>query len=1663
MKFLTAASFIAALLARSVAGQPALTRNEVTRADTCLGAVEITSVPADPSHDVILAVFADTLLNDDLTRAGREISSLYQALRPPTSLRLALLKGNDIQFAGPFRTRAALQAALADLTVGTPATDPAAASPLRPYTILGAAAPQLGSKWSTVVLVGKFPAVPPPLASYAAGWLSMRLRAAKLQVSYWAPSDQPSDVLNAAIAPLLGTRLDHGLAPVARVLQGKDDFREVSWHEPALPAGFRGCSISLIGGDGDTVVQVPTVVEANGVMAPDLESYAVMRDKIQALTAALRQPQLSPEQIAQAEADLTRALAISPREEEALRLGAELFRRARNDPKLAATLSALVEIAPTEASLFVELGSVRYRLADWDGADRALLRARQLKPGDAGIAEKLARIRVNRKDDPGALPYLEESLNAHASNQELWLLRADISARLNDWQRTADSLEHALALGSVPLERRTALIRLDIEHQLTDRALIQARAVAEHLPQDAAVRAEYAGFFETMHRPEEALAAWKRVFEVDPKMEPAYEHQTQLLIEIGRLPEALQSAEAGIQAAPQAAPLYLAKSEVLEKQNQYYEARRTLRAAAPRLSDPALLARLAEMEDAGGEHAARYYRELAEARTKNEAAPDSNQILQRGLDAALRDGDLDEAQWFRTRLTAGSAAGSPSRGRSGAISIPGGIAALSFIAESRQSTPDRFLVEYARTVARFLGAPNKKVGEAYAEKIHEHFRLVSQLAALGTSKGGMVTITIAAQDKRNQKNAEKILDLLGWKMHASKQGVKLEAAEKGARVGHQETASALALNEVGMQEDLEAGKPFSFQIPSESAGVVLGEDAWRSQFYAKEKYPGGLAEAIAGDLRLAQTYAALGQMDAGTAEGLVAAIGLRNLADKYAALLLQHSSALAIEQGRVAVPGGVAADAIWTRLAGANPLQPANFFRALLARDDGKLLAYYAALGALDIQHQRFFTRTTSRTAKFYQLFKDAPEMQHATSRHIPSGSFVEFLSEVPLNDDGSVDFPGSAEVWTVAKGQSHSTGNVAKLMKKLKRAVAPDVEDEILLRLASTRYKQGSTERGELDNFLAVVRIDEHRSDPLDEESALMLAQHFAEYGAAYPFFATLTGLGQKQFEQFFALSDSLRGLSEEARGSYVAPVSSLIEILCLAQQAGTLDEKQSADLFGRVVETFQHAAGPAAWTAASLELVRAILARAPKGAPADPDQAMQTLLLSAAAPATIDLDGNPIQVDPSKARHAAYQQVLDLQKVPSLDTVLALSDAVRDVAAGKRTAAAGIRVLESRAAGLNYVEASKDLGLKGKTREQVEGFQPRRLQELVKQFRDKTSRKTVNPKDLKKLSQDYLEAIDVPVRWALEGVVYAYFLSPDDLLVSEDPLLLRKHQFVTVAPQRKNVVWQSAELEQSSDKQGSYFTGGFADFADAAGFGAAKSAKLGSGVGESAAAKQIAALRLTDWFELRNDDLRLMDLKVTVAREWVVRASRQPELAAALSESALGLLSLTRRADLMNAIADGNWTSVWRLLTLSDLYFLGDRYLARYKTDAWQSPATRGLRHLLTHGDGSRLQMLGGEFADTLGCSHPHLHVAPPYEEYQSDLFPARLAERDAEFKLYLARYADQQGIPAAALGAVAEPAARVILKRMQVTDLHDWRSVLAAYASLDNILIEGVLAKQ
>src|ERR1035438_999392 len=192
--------------------------------------------------------------------------------------------------------------------------------------------------------------------------------------------------------------------------------------------------------------------------------------------------------------------------------------------------------------------------------------------------------------------------------------------------------------------------------------------------------------------------------------------------------------------------------------------------------------------------------------------------------------------------------------------------------------------------------------------------------------------------------------------------------------------SALAIDVVSMQESLQAGREFALEIEDDAAEIFPAEKVWQQEFYPGERYAGGLLEAMVRNPAMTALYAALSNMEPGSAELLVQLVGMKRLAKKYGTLLGLYSSSIEIAGGRVQVPGGDAAAPIWAALTKAQPADPRRFLRELLDKDDGKLLRYYFLLSQLDMRRQRFFTASQTRTAGFYEVFRDS-EIGRASCR----------------------------------------------------------------------------------------------------------------------------------------------------------------------------------------------------------------------------------------------------------------------------------------------------------------------------------------------------------------------------------------------------------------------------------------------------------------------------------------------------------------------------------------------------------------------------------------------------------------------------------------------------------------------------------------------------------
>jgi len=119
-----------------------------------------------------------------------------------------------------------------------------------------------------------------------------------------------------------------------------------------------------------------------------------------------------------------------------------------------------------------------------------------------------------------------------------------------------------------------------------------------------------------------------------------------------------------------------------------------------------------------------------------------------------------------------------------------------------------------------------------------------------------------------------------------------------------------------------------------------------------------------------------------------------------------------------------------------------------------------------------------------------------------------------------------------------------------------------VLLRLAQTHYSEKTARHTELDNFWRVAH-QRAPHDPLDDESALLLAQRYSDSFETYAYFTDLRALEAADFRQFFAAVDRIRTQAPLDGNLRLGQLHSLVEWICLFSRLHLIDDREAAKLF--------------------------------------------------------------------------------------------------------------------------------------------------------------------------------------------------------------------------------------------------------------------------------------------------------------------------------------------------------------------------------------------------------------------------------------------------------------------------------------------------------------------
>jgi VWFA-related protein len=521
----------------------------------------------------------------------------------------------------------------------------------------------------------------------------------------------------------------------------------------------------------------------------------------------------------------------------------------------------------------------------------------------------------------------------------------------------------------------------------------------------------------------------------------------------------------------------------------------------------------------------------------------------------------------------------------GEAPVPGGLKAFAAIANLQEAPSYHdFFLQYCRAIASTEpGAENRTLNAAPA--INAFVAAVNELEQLGERSSGHILVRLAVDTEEHRRLTEHILSLLGWKLTSSENTYSAEPGGLAIDGLRQRFPAALGIDELDMRAAIEDRRPFQFEIPIETARLV-GGPAWSMLLKGVPEFSGGPAEAFIRDPRYARVYAGLSAMEPDAAGVMVSSVGLANLIVKYAPLVAEFGSAFTLSEGRVLTPGGPGAERMWANLVGASPDRSGLFFRALFEKDQGRLLSFYYDLAHADARHQQFFAGPTSRIEAFYKWYRDSLVGSYFIRKE--NRWQADILQDLHLDSSGKVVFPGNRQSWGPATAS----------------------DTEVLLRLPP-------------QSLAAVVRLENRRGAPLDAESVAILVRHHDEWRFLFPYLEKLPGLGAPEFEALASFTEQAGKLAND-RQAVVGDWHSLVELIVLASQAGSLDSAQAAQAFRQACEILR-AGDP---SARSISVLRAMA-----GGADDLDEAVPARLLRL-----------------SGTRREAFEQVKELQQVLAL-----------------------------------------------------------------------------------------------------------------------------------------------------------------------------------------------------------------------------------------------------------------------------------------------------------------------------------------------------------------------------------------------------------------------------
>jgi hypothetical protein len=961
---------------------------------------------------------------------------------------------------------------------------------------------------------------------------------------------------------------------------------------------------------------------------------------------------------------------------------------------------------------------------------------------------------------------------------------------------------------------------------------------------------------------------------------------------------------------------------------------------------------------------------------------------------------------------------------------------------SQKISPDEVLPLLARNVV-MSGYQGGKPTE-FLVLVNWYMDQARELEALA-GRGGVIHVS-------NCDDAKPLLVILGYRLE---QGCGPDAALETADANRAFLTIDSGFPLADLEETLRTGKPFDIPFASTKVPVLYKSSDW---VLNKKNANRGVVDSILRDPELARLYWALSRMDAETGQFLWQSLGAKKLI-LGAPVLDFYGSQISIRSGKVLVPGGPAAENAWRDLVGTSPRSPADFVSRLMSKDSGWLASYFDTLSRVSQTQQAYFT-APRRLSRCYDALRGRDQTPIPTKHSFrPDPALFLLEARLQIGPDGQPHIPGSVDVWKDVLRRKSDSKLIREWGDKAGGWSNPDQVVEGMVGVS--RYAMPD---GPVYNFLALTEIDRGRApgEQLDIPTARLLAEKFPLFGDQYQIFAEFHMLNSQSISRFLAVAESLNQIPDRlAKTDALGTLQASLGLWQILARQGQIPDAGVNDSWQKILTAFSglHSSEQVyvAGRAALSEIIRVST-----GKTYLPQDQLLALL---AGPEQYTKEGQQLRSEMA----GRMRQVIDDQRLVSLDTLISLGDGLDQMSKGKEVAES----LLPLAAELREFEMPKPLFTKSERTEFAAGIYSNRHTAL--QMRTDLIRIIKAPGSPAELTQ--ARALLTPFfRDTLVGLNYAYYEPPGAQMIHNNPLFVRSHDFSGgdysgEAATASDQVWRSPRIfgRGWTASGGAHLIGSMADLP----YALARVEQdfivpqnVQSLIWEDLVPGLITSAVLPRWWSVTRNELHAVALYQRGGEELLTAAAKD----AKLRDSVMGILAdclLPQRLEQVEAaLRAGREDDALTLIAPAESFYLAAEFRRRNASEKsdW-GPAGNELDALLMH---FPAETNADRISEDFGVPHPalaqnygrellNMKPIPTFLYYSSRL----MAESWDSGNLYWGRLADEMGYSPVMLNVLVPQLTRRMVEQTFASHLEDWSAVLRAMRETGEEFRQGKIA--